>query len=309
MTRERVSQNRDEFQPSVPGVCIEGVFQRFPGALNAKSTCECWGLGEHNELVYQELRNGARLYRVHCTNCEGTCGYNIPHSKLTDDEKARARILNPEAYHGPCDHCGERGAIELHHTAPRAVFGRDCDAWPIVCLCRECHALWHSAIASHYSEAGARKARIKAARQTKVEAGGSGTWRDAYREILANARLQSEPDGAFQFYDSMSCWCYEELLGTGLLPDPKHRIDGSPRDSLTATYIHQVQSEPDPTIRGILASQAVAALSAGWAPLWHIHGAIGRPEKIEEMLVYAAEDFSLLVREVQCIRASAGGSE
>ena len=45
-----------------------------------------------------------------------------------------------------CAKCGSRGA-ELHHWAPRAIFGPDeADHWPKDYLCKACHAEWHAKV-------------------------------------------------------------------------------------------------------------------------------------------------------------------
>ena len=43
---------------------------------------------------------------------------------------------------GICEHCGAPG-VELHHWAPRMVFGAEADDWPTGDLCPPCHAEWH----------------------------------------------------------------------------------------------------------------------------------------------------------------------
>lgn len=44
---------------------------------------------------------------------------------------------------GPCAACGRVGAREVHHWAPRHLFGDEADRWPTADLCRTCHAEWH----------------------------------------------------------------------------------------------------------------------------------------------------------------------
>lgn len=44
-----------------------------------------------------------------------------------------------------CEVCQELGA-ELHHWAPRALFGELCSLWPKSWLCRRCHELWHNKV-------------------------------------------------------------------------------------------------------------------------------------------------------------------
>lgn len=42
-----------------------------------------------------------------------------------------------------CVKCGDRNC-ELHHWAPRAIFGKDeCEQWPQDYLCKACHDRWH----------------------------------------------------------------------------------------------------------------------------------------------------------------------
>lgn len=50
--------------------------------------------------------------------------------------------IGEDLVEGVCQRCAELG-IEVHHTSPREVFGDDADNWPLIDLCRECHAEWH----------------------------------------------------------------------------------------------------------------------------------------------------------------------
>lgn len=45
----------------------------------------------------------------------------------------------------PCERCGDP-ASEVHHWAPRGLFGSDADAWPTGHLCSPCHREWHRTI-------------------------------------------------------------------------------------------------------------------------------------------------------------------
>lgn len=40
--------------------------------------------------------------------------------------------------------CGSVVLLELHHLAPRAVFGPECESWPTVEVCHPCHKRWHA---------------------------------------------------------------------------------------------------------------------------------------------------------------------
>lgn len=71
----------------------------------------------------------------------------IPHDELLahaqDPELLPvARDLSVEVR---CSRCGCRGA-ELHHWAPRHLFGDDADKWPKDYLCKSCHDEWHDLV-------------------------------------------------------------------------------------------------------------------------------------------------------------------
>jgi len=53
----------------------------------------------------------------------------------------------------PCAVCGELGT-ELHHTAPRAIFGEDAEYYPQVYLCKSHHDYWHATITAYYTVGG-----------------------------------------------------------------------------------------------------------------------------------------------------------
>jgi hypothetical protein len=45
-----------------------------------------------------------------------------------------------------CEHCGSYRDLQLHHWAPWALFGAECNEWPTSWLCQPCHALWHKTV-------------------------------------------------------------------------------------------------------------------------------------------------------------------
>jgi hypothetical protein len=45
-----------------------------------------------------------------------------------------------------CQRCGHLG-VELHHTAPKEIFGKeDAASFPLVELCPACHTHWHHTV-------------------------------------------------------------------------------------------------------------------------------------------------------------------
>ncbi len=53
---------------------------------------------------------------------------------------------------GPCAVCGTVGPREVHHWAPRHLFGADADKWPTANLCGACHRQWHDLVTPKMSK-------------------------------------------------------------------------------------------------------------------------------------------------------------
>lgn len=79
----------------------------------------CGGCGEKTQLY--ERKEKAK---------KAGCGVRI------DIEIRQPRI---------CDVCGASGA-EMHHWAPRYLFGDDSEKWPKAMLCVPCHRKWHAMV-------------------------------------------------------------------------------------------------------------------------------------------------------------------
>lgn len=52
----------------------------------------------------------------------------------------------------PCTVCGVTGSTELHHWAPKHLFGDEAYKWPTANLCRECHLKWHKIVTPNMSK-------------------------------------------------------------------------------------------------------------------------------------------------------------
>src|SRR5574343_876621 len=59
---------------------------------------------------------------------------------VTDEQIENLPTIMPRLSNR-CAKCGNRGT-ELHHWAPRAIFGTDADNWPTDYLCKDCHDHW-----------------------------------------------------------------------------------------------------------------------------------------------------------------------
>lgn len=46
----------------------------------------------------------------------------------------------------PCEVCGKTGDSQVHHWAPRFLFGDEAEDWPKGHLCQACHTRWHQIV-------------------------------------------------------------------------------------------------------------------------------------------------------------------
>jgi len=67
------------------------------------------------------------------------------HEKLAGIDCASLPV-RPHAWFRYCERCQKWASCEVHHIAPRAFFGQDCEAWPTIYLCRPCHDEWHATL-------------------------------------------------------------------------------------------------------------------------------------------------------------------
>lgn len=94
-------------------------------------------------------KNGALALRwvaMCCQELLPTHGVSVPHSAITslDFSVNQLPACGGNESDVPCDvpGCGAAGS-EKHHWAPRAVFGPECEGWPVSYLCPKHHAEWH----------------------------------------------------------------------------------------------------------------------------------------------------------------------
>lgn len=95
--------------------------------------------------------NGSSHFVWVCSVCDrpvasnAASGIYIPHDRvlehLTVGEINALPLLMPDLS-ARCVVCGDRNC-ELHHWAPRHLFGEECEKWPKDYLCVKCHARWH----------------------------------------------------------------------------------------------------------------------------------------------------------------------
>lgn len=90
---------------------------------------------------------GAQYVADFCSHCFALLSDWIKHSELPDpiDSYPVARNNATEySKHGlPCEVCGETYLTELHHWAPKHLFGDAAWDWPTSRLCPQHHHEWH----------------------------------------------------------------------------------------------------------------------------------------------------------------------
>lgn len=76
-------------------------------------------------------------------------GYDRPwlgkdHPALSGIDLTRLPVIGRAIWRKCEGPCGRPGFCELHHVAPRKFFGDECEQWPVVWLCADCHQRWHT---------------------------------------------------------------------------------------------------------------------------------------------------------------------
>lgn len=90
--------------------------------------------------------NAVEQWAWRCDRCRW--GPNVKHADVpaeirTGKPRVHYELIdNYSANPTPCDHCGERNGVEVHHWAPSHLF-EDSHTWPTGLLCRACHTEWH----------------------------------------------------------------------------------------------------------------------------------------------------------------------
>jgi hypothetical protein len=82
-----------------------------------------------------------------CTICNRVAFGGSSFFKLTDEQKLT--LPRTDARKESCWVCQKVAVLETHHLAPRAFFGDECDEWPIVRVCNECHRKWEDRMGTH----------------------------------------------------------------------------------------------------------------------------------------------------------------
>lgn len=110
-------------------------------------------------LHQQIFTNGSKHFLWVCKLCDrrnpsGGMDYYIPREKvlaiLSAEDVELLPVILPEIY-TRCVVCGNR-ATELHHWAPKHLFGESAEKWPKDYLCVGCHEQWHAVVTPGMSE-------------------------------------------------------------------------------------------------------------------------------------------------------------
>lgn len=121
------------------------------GVLPYPTTCaQCGGTGPFYRFKNKLSDTSYQVVDM-CTTCHknarGSAIY-IPHNVAGD--LTLLPILFDYTHDKPaCEVCGSQTGTQLHHFAPRHIFGAEAERWPKAYLCQTCHDHWHAAMAAH----------------------------------------------------------------------------------------------------------------------------------------------------------------
>lgn len=106
--------------------------------------------------VKNRIGNGAFQVWDMCVNCERHAWgrvYYIPHKQAGMPLEEIPLFQDYMKHNPPCVVCHSREGTELHHFAPRHIFGtEEAERWPKEYLCVKHHRVWHESVAMHYQE-------------------------------------------------------------------------------------------------------------------------------------------------------------
>ena len=130
-----------EFNPSGYRQCECSLFFRPYGHRFRCRECveRCPHNGSHL-LGHVTAVNGAKAPHKLCL----MCGHLVTLRKGTGPGEFCFKDNRRDLDVQPCARCSSTTGTELHHWAPRAVFGfNEADRWPQSYLCVSCHNIWH----------------------------------------------------------------------------------------------------------------------------------------------------------------------
>lgn len=129
-----ISTNPEKFPPKKNGFC---------------RVCKTQTVAVLHQLVQH---NGAQTFVWCCSQCQQNNPFGGEYyiakekvqSYLTLEQIEKLPVQMFVAEHR-CVVCGER-TCELHHWAPKGIFGKDASLWPTDYLCKIHHDLWHQTV-------------------------------------------------------------------------------------------------------------------------------------------------------------------
>lgn len=94
--------------------------------------------------------SGAETFVWICDTCHRFAPFGGPlfiaadkvYGFLNQGQLDALEVLMPESIESRCAVCKSRN-VELHHWAPKQLFGDDAERWPKDYLCIPCHNEWH----------------------------------------------------------------------------------------------------------------------------------------------------------------------
>ena len=113
----------------------------------AERNCNKCARPRNVRLVRNIAGNGTSQVYWYCTFHSGAAGQFIQHEKIKEQgiDIDRLPIIENYSEYFQCAVCGKLGA-ELHHWAPKHLFGDDAEAYPQSYLCHHHHMRWHDLV-------------------------------------------------------------------------------------------------------------------------------------------------------------------
>ena len=126
----------------------------------AKDTCSDCN-SENIKIGITNISSGATVYPKYCDDCgrvmtkyvkrRTAIQYAINNGPMKYVKTKTAQFYERKNITIMCRVCNAVGA-EMHHWAPKHIFGDEAERWPKDLLCRTCHARWHNMVTPNMAQ-------------------------------------------------------------------------------------------------------------------------------------------------------------
>ena len=144
--------NVDQFE--LPLGCVKRTKPSWRSGCEQRGVCVRCQRTTLAVLHVRQAVNGGRHFVWVCSECSRmnpSCDRQlfvprrVVEQWLTQKQIDALPVIEVHDERTRCEVCGEPD-VELHHWAPKHLFGERSEQWPSCYLCKTCHKVWHDSV-------------------------------------------------------------------------------------------------------------------------------------------------------------------